>query len=214
MMLKSHYETLGVAQSATTQEIKKAYRQLCLQTHPDVAGPGNTELFKEIAHAHDILSNPRQRQMYDRELIYRSTWGGNSNSSSGGYGRRYPNDLRSRSPYDFARRARASSSSSSAFSTMSVFGNGLSVPTVISLSLTLVAGWCLYTLTKDRSHAEFRPTRRASYRYAGGPDDVVEAWKNPNTGFWEQPAPWDPTYRRLQPKLELVPRRQVRQRSL
>jgi hypothetical protein len=45
-------------------------------------------------------------------------------------------------------------------------------------------------------------------------DSLVKAWKNPNTGRWEQPAPWDPLYRKLNPKLELVPREKVRRRNM
>lgn len=45
-----------------------------------------------------------------------------------------------------------------------------------------------------------------------GHNDLVHAWKNPNTGQYEQPAPWDPAYKRLRPKLELVSRDQVRMR--
>lgn len=41
---------------------------------------------------------------------------------------------------------------------------------------------------------------------------MVQAWKNPETGRWEQPAPWDPLYRQLKPKLEYVPRDQVKSR--
>jgi hypothetical protein len=42
---------------------------------------------------------------------------------------------------------------------------------------------------------------------------MVEAWRNPITEQWEQAAPWDPTYRRLKPTLELVPREMVRSRT-
>lgn len=38
---------------------------------------------------------------------------------------------------------------------------------------------------------------------------LVEAWKNPDSGRWETPKPWDPTYQRLRPKLQLVPRDEV-----
>lgn len=221
-MLKSHYDTLGVAHTATTQEIKKAYRQLCLQTHPDVAGPESLERFKAIAHAHDILSNTRQRQMYDRELRYRTTWGNHQHGhggSSSGYGRptprgphtMNPEDLRSyyeQANHDFVKRARAASSSASS---AGMFGGrgAVSASTLVSVGLGLVAIWWLSpTVKEDRSSvAQFRPNPRLRN------DEVVEAWKNPDTGFWEQPAPWDPTYRRLQPKLELVPRHQVRQRT-
>jgi len=38
---------------------------------------------------------------------------------------------------------------------------------------------------------------------------LVEAWKNPHTGRWEKPRPWDPVYQKLQPTLQLVPRNEV-----
>lgn len=41
----------------------------------------------------------------------------------------------------------------------------------------------------------------------------VQAWKNPQTERWEQPAPWDPLYRQLKPKLEYVPRQDVHART-
>lgn len=42
-----------------------------------------------------------------------------------------------------------------------------------------------------------------------GHKKLVEAWKNPATGRWETPAPWDPEYQRLQPALKFVPRKEV-----
>ena len=42
---------------------------------------------------------------------------------------------------------------------------------------------------------------------------MVEAWKNPTTGQWETPAPWNPMYRKLKPELHLVPRKDVKQGS-
>jgi len=60
----THYETLGVSKTATPDEIKKAYRKLASKHHPDKEG-GNTEKFKEIQVAYDILSNVQKRQEYD-----------------------------------------------------------------------------------------------------------------------------------------------------
>lgn len=58
-----HYQTLGVAKNATPDEIKKAYRKLASQNHPDKGG--NTAKFQEIQTAYDILSDSDKRQQYD-----------------------------------------------------------------------------------------------------------------------------------------------------
>ncbi|MRG61563.1 molecular chaperone DnaJ [Agromyces sp. CFH 90414] len=64
--MADHYEVLGVSRDATPDEIKKAYRRLARELHPDV-NPGTeaSERFKEVTHAYDVLSDPKQRQQYD-----------------------------------------------------------------------------------------------------------------------------------------------------
>lgn len=65
---RDYYEILGVAKTATKDEIKKAYRKLAMQFHPD-KNPGNKEAeakFKECSHAADILLDDQKRSMYDR----------------------------------------------------------------------------------------------------------------------------------------------------
>jgi molecular chaperone DnaJ len=65
---RDYYEVLGVDRGASDQDLKKAYRRLAHQYHPDKnqSDPGAEEKFKEAAEAYAILSNTEQRQRYDR----------------------------------------------------------------------------------------------------------------------------------------------------
>lgn len=67
MAKRDLYEVLGVARDASEDDIKKAYRKLARQYHPDHnKEPGAQERFVEIQEAYDTLSDPEQRKMYDR----------------------------------------------------------------------------------------------------------------------------------------------------
>jgi len=60
------YDILGVSRDASAEDIKRAYRKLAREHHPDVnAAPEAEERFKEVAGAYEILSDPEKRQRYD-----------------------------------------------------------------------------------------------------------------------------------------------------
>jgi len=84
MAKRDYYEVLGVSKSANPEEIKKAYRKLAIQYHPD-KNPDNQEAeekFKEAAEAYEVLSNPEKRQRYDQ--FGHQGLGGNGGFGGGG----------------------------------------------------------------------------------------------------------------------------------
>ena len=66
-MAKDFYKTLGVSKTSSAEEIKKSYRKLALEYHPDHNKSKEAEeKFKEISEAYEVLSNPQKRQQYDQ----------------------------------------------------------------------------------------------------------------------------------------------------
>src|SRR5947209_7894177 len=94
MAKEDYYQILGIKRDAKPEEIKKAYRRLARKYHPDV-NPGDKsaeERFKLITEAHDVLSDPKKRSVYDRfgqysdnlaDAAARGAYGAGGNAGAG-----------------------------------------------------------------------------------------------------------------------------------
>ena len=78
----TYYELFGVSQTATNEEIERAYRSASKAYHPDAQGPvANAALFREITEARDTLIDPVERNKYDQALLNSSSPGPKQNQS-------------------------------------------------------------------------------------------------------------------------------------
>jgi DnaJ-class molecular chaperone len=161
-----------------------------MQTHPDVAGArrasDSVEKFKRVSEAYSILGNQNERRRYDFETSVTGI-----------------QDLRNR-------RAAAAASARGAGA-----GGGMgSGSFAATLPRNLVIGGMLGFAGVTALRTMW-PTKEeedgggAAWTSRTGQKRLVEAWKNPSTGRWETPRPWDPMYQKLQPSLQLVPRDEV-----
>lgn len=194
--MKNHYDVLGVSKQATQAEIKAAFRKLSFDHHPDVAKDADGETFKAIANAHSVLSSPNERRKYDRELVERAMWRqrpGYHRPPPGQGGDWYGGDNMRRPTGREHRRG------------MNVAMETLQNPRYMLMGVAGFVG--VFALASFLGGVS---SRQPTYHHS----PMVEAWLNPKTGRWEQPAPWDPAYRQLQPKLELVPREKVQRRNV
>lgn len=94
MKFKDYYQVMGVERAATAGDIKKAYRKLAHQFHPDISkDPKGKERFQEIGEAYAVLKDPEKRQAYDQlgkppvgqDFSPPPGWQNNSNAGAGSY---------------------------------------------------------------------------------------------------------------------------------
>src|SRR4051794_7231363 len=86
---KDYYQVLGVPKNASHADIKKAYRKLAQQHHPD-ANPGNADAetrFKEVSSAYDVVGDEEKRKQYDqvRQMVGSGGFGGGGGFPGGGF---------------------------------------------------------------------------------------------------------------------------------
>ena len=164
---RDYYEVLGVAKSASADEIKSAYRKLALKWHPDRWVNGSDaekktaeENFKEAAEAYSVLSDPQKRQLYDQygeEAFTRSGGGG------GGF-----------DPFDLFREAFGGSGGGGIFD--SFFGGGRRDPNAPEDGNDL-----RYDLEIDFEDAE------NFYVWFADADDTIKAYMSEHGVLWEEP---------------------------
>lgn len=86
MEYQDYYEIMGLSRDASEQDIKKAFRKLAREYHPDVnADPSAEEKFKQINEAHEVLSDPAKRARYDQLGRHYQAWQRGSGGGTGGF---------------------------------------------------------------------------------------------------------------------------------
>ncbi len=98
------------------------------------------------------------------------------------------------------------------YSAFHQFVEGIYRPRNLALGLGL--GLATVSVIKTMLGVEKELSHSQRSKLVGdGKKKLVEAWKNPKTGEWEQPCPWDKTFQQLNPKIHMVPRENVRPSS-
>ena len=151
-----------------------------MQTHPDVAGEAaNADKFKRISEAYSILGNHKERKRYDFERSHTGI-----------------QELRRKA----ARASGAHAGGGGSGSFAAALPRNLFIGGVLGFAGVTILRMIMPTKDEDEGSA---------WKSKTGQKKLVDAWKNPTTGRWETPKPWDPVYQKLQPTLQRVPRDQV-----
>jgi DnaJ-class molecular chaperone with C-terminal Zn finger domain len=191
--MKSHYETLGVSPDATKDEIKRTYRRLVLQYHPDTSktkSKADENKFKQISAAYAVLSDDKARKRFDLELEEFKRYGkirrGGGSAGTGPFGQRQSTGMAYR------------------FHVL----DGIYKPKNMLIGLTL--GFATVATIKSLLGIEEEKTVMQRNLKEDGKAKLVEAWYNKHKKQWEQPAPWSKHFREQNPEIHLVPREKVR----
>ena len=187
--MKSHYDTLNVPRNASTDEIKKAFRRLSLETHPDVTENACSEKFKQISNAASVLTNEKKRRAYDIKLESSNIFGSSFHPRHG-----------AAANHSNARRAARPEASSSSMQMIYRIYRPRNLILFPAAFFATVSAIQYFTGTEHKPRINHHSDEKK----------LVQAWKHPKTGEYHTPAPWDKEYRRLKPTLEYVPRENVR----
>src|SRR6056300_469513 len=165
--MPTHYDTLGVSKSASIDEIKTAYRKLCMKYHPDVASSSslggaqstsNVNKFKRISEAYSILGNDTKRRRYDFDM-----------SESG------IQELRKKAAAR-AKNAAAGGGASSSFA--ATLPRNVLIGGILGIAgVTIIRSILPNQENNDNEHHEQHTGKKR----------LVEAWLNPRTNLWEKP---------------------------
>jgi len=190
-----HYRTLGVAKDASQEEIKAAFRKLSKETHPDVAGSqADTDRFKRISNAASVLTNAKERKAYDNRHL-------SSAFRPSGFG--HDNFHRTTRPHSYNDKPGGQVPKGFTRVLLTMFRPRNMVLGPMALFATVSAIQYALGIDNNDSKNKLRQQHDA---------EQVQAWRNPSSGQWETPAPWDPIYQQVKPTLEFVPRDQVQTR--
>jgi len=193
--MRSHYDTLGVASDASKEDIKKIYRKLVLKFHPDTAqtkSTANDTKFKQISEAYAVLSDDKQRRIFDLERDEFKKFGRikrKGNNGNGPFGQRQTSGMAYR------------------FHVL----DGIYKPKNMIIGLTL--GFATAAAVKTLFGVEDEESTMQKNKKEDGKSKLVEAWYNKQTRHWEQPTPWTKSFRDLNPEIQMVQRNLVRPAS-
>ena len=180
--MADHYSVLGLKDNATGEEIKAAYFKLAKAYHPDAnKNPGAAERFRLIAASYEVLKNEDTRAKY---LLERN---GVAMDAEWNRARR-TNYTDVRGDFDRASE-KMKANNRTAFKLMGLFESFIHPRTLFVLVPTgMFTYWVFSSAFKDSSNSH------QGGLVKGGA--TVAAWMNAKTNRWEEPAPWDPEYKK------------------